>query len=581
MASPEAKQRIFKSAVKADSQLAKQVEAFVEGGEKTYAFPAELSGAERAAVHKIARRNGLKAKSDGLEEDGTRRITLYRPSSEEERKRAVAAAEKHHDDTQKAKAERARKQEATETASGTGDDDPDDAGDSQPSDSERNPEMDTEYDSQEEDAVASMDSCDLHELLGVPKGQDGGTVGGPSRLRSAYHRQLLKWHPDTLRWTPSSGCPRVQAYRKAKRRFRQVCVAYAILMDEDRRRIYCDHGVTGLKKSEAYQEENVFELDPWEACERFFEAEDPDDREYFLLNGNAQLSDEDDDDDADEDEDEEEIARAAVAAAALRKQTNPSQKKESGEGLLGGFPMPPVGLGAASASAVIGATRRETDAARSVVGGDPWLSLTRKMTKQQQQMQEQDEKSGEAEGYDRSGDESDRSSPKDYKAKAYSVVDSPGTKLVTGSSLKGRLEAFKADLHHEDAAASSSDDDDADTDEEGSTEEGSSDEDEDEDGDEKSGRDLKDYQDKAYSILDSPGTAFVRGDGLQTVSLAELKRLREGPSVANVASDEDEEDIDRAMGSEDEEDEEEDYDGTRTTGASDLGESLARTKLTQ
>lgn len=266
MASPEAKQRIFKSAVKADSQLAKQVEAFVEGGEETFAFPAALSGAERAAVHKIARRNGLKAKSDGSEEEGTRRITLYRPSSEEERKRAVAAAEQRHGQTQKAKEEKARKQEAI----GTGDDDADDVGSSQLTDSERNPEMDTEYDSQEEDAVGSMDGCDLHELLGVPKGKDGGTVGGASRLRSAYHRQLLKWHPDTLKWTPSSGCPRVQAYRKAKRRFRQVCVAYAILMDEDRRRIYCDHGVAGLKKSEAYQEENIFELDPWEACERFF-----------------------------------------------------------------------------------------------------------------------------------------------------------------------------------------------------------------------------------------------------------------------------------------------------------------------
>ena len=63
----------------------------------------------------------------------------------------------------------------------------------------------------------------------------------------------------------------------------------------------------------------------------------------------------------------------------------------------------------------------------------------------------------------------------------------------------------------------------------------------------------------------------------------ELRQKAEAINVdhEDVASDEDEEDIDRAMGSEDEEDEEEDYDGTRTTGASDLGESLARTKLTQ
>ena len=219
-------------------------------------------------------------------------------------------------------------------------------------------------------------------------------------------------------------------------------------MDSDRRQIYAAHGVKGLKKSEAYQEENLFELDPWEACERFFEAEDPDDREYFLLNGNAQLSDEESEDD----EDEEAAAAAALAAkeAAATKKVKKGQE-DGGEkkGLLGGFPMPPLGLGAAGASAVMGVVGKERDAARSVVGGDPWLSLNRKLTKQQQLDLE---KTG---GDEEDEEEDERASPKDYKAKAYSVVDSPSTKLVPGSQLSARLAEFKTGLQLQEQGSSS------------------------------------------------------------------------------------------------------------------------------
>ena len=262
----------FRSASRPDSELAKAVAKFCDGDAPEKAFPASLCGAERAALHQLARRAGLRAVSAGSEAEGTRVLTLHRPSSEEERLRAVEAAAREESEKQAKKKQRDEPEEpAAAAASGAGS-------------AERDPEQDTEYDSQEEEAVEELDGRDLHELLSVPVGANA------SRLRAAYHRMLLKCHPAHLRWTPSSGRPRVEAYRETKRRFRQIAIAYRVLQDPERARIYGDHGVKGLKRSEAYQEENVFELDPWESCDDFFEGEDPEDREYFLLNGNQQLS---------------------------------------------------------------------------------------------------------------------------------------------------------------------------------------------------------------------------------------------------------------------------------------------------
>ena len=86
--------------------------AFVEDvGADSFAFSTSLTGAERAAVHKIARRCGLKAKSDGSEDEGTRCITLYRPTSEEERLRAVAVAEQKHAQAEEQRAAKKQRQQ--------------------------------------------------------------------------------------------------------------------------------------------------------------------------------------------------------------------------------------------------------------------------------------------------------------------------------------------------------------------------------------------------------------------------------------------------------------------------------------
>ena len=542
MASSESKQRAFKKAVQTGSALDQQVQAFVEDVDSvSFAFPAELTGAERAAVHKIARRCGLKAKSDGSEDDGTRRITLYRPSSEEERLRAVAVAEQKHAQAEEQRAAKKQKQQEKYP------DEPDEAEASAAAaaatvgeDGERNPELDTQYDSQEEQAVDDMDGSDLHKLMGVPKkADDGGVMGGPSRLRAAYHRQLLKSHPDTLKWTPSSGCPRVQAYRASKRKFRQVCIAYAIMMDEDRRRIYSDHGIEGLKKAEAYQESNIFELDPWEACEKFFGAEDPDDREYFLLNGNEQLSDEDSAEEDEQDEEEEtaeEIAAAAAAAAEALKDPSAKKKRKGDVGAEGKFPRPPTGLGAAAMS----------PAAMSVPH-DPWLSLNKKIA-------QQTEEASSPTLSTKFESPGTKLLPKGGKLAASPTLstkfESPGTKLLPkGGKLAARLaefEAFKKVADGDDDDESESDSDSESDDEE---EEEDAEEDADDDGE-------KDYTSKhGFSTVDSPGTKFV---GLETVSLADLQAMRAGPSVANADSDEEGGDDNEDEDSEEDDDDDED-----------------------
>jgi hypothetical protein len=55
-----------------------------------------------------------------------------------------------------------------------------------------------------------------------------------------------------------------------------------------------------------YQQDSVFELDEWERRDHFFSGADPADREYFLLNGNQQLSDDEEEEEVEKEEEEEE-----------------------------------------------------------------------------------------------------------------------------------------------------------------------------------------------------------------------------------------------------------------------------------
>ena len=66
-------------------------------------------------------------------------------------------------------------------------------------------------------------------------------------------------------------------------RFRQLCLAYSVLHDPARRRIYATCGFDGLKRAEAMQDENVFDLDARRVREHFFAGHDPMVREFLLL----------------------------------------------------------------------------------------------------------------------------------------------------------------------------------------------------------------------------------------------------------------------------------------------------------
>ena len=60
------------------------------------------------------------------------------------------------------------------------------------------------------------------------------------------------------RWTgsayPSEHIEDVTLYALAVRRFRRLCLAFTVLKDAERRRIYMAAGYAGLRSSEAYQE---------------------------------------------------------------------------------------------------------------------------------------------------------------------------------------------------------------------------------------------------------------------------------------------------------------------------------------
>ena len=101
------------------------------------------------------------------------------------------------------------------------------------------------------------------------------------------------------------------------RKFWRANLSFALLKDQERRRIYNDHGWSGLRKSEAYQDWSVFDICPYRQNDDFFAGVDPADREYLMMNGPNALSDQEEDSDEEEDEAEEEVWKTEGKAAQL------------------------------------------------------------------------------------------------------------------------------------------------------------------------------------------------------------------------------------------------------------------------
>ena len=133
-------------------------------------------------------------------------------------------------------------------------------------------------------------------------------AGGDDRVRAEFHKRAWPAYPRDADWYEDEA-----QYETAVVAFRRICLAFTVLKDLERRRIYLAAGFDGLYRSEACQEESVFDADAVLIFEGFFEGTDEADREYLLLNGDDPPSEveweEDEDDSAaevDEDADDDE-----------------------------------------------------------------------------------------------------------------------------------------------------------------------------------------------------------------------------------------------------------------------------------
>ena len=70
----------------------------------------------------------------------------------------------------------------------------------------------------------------LYDILGVPPTADDGA------LKKAYRKLALKYHPDK---NPDAG-----------EKFKEISMAYEILSDPEKRKLYDTHGEQGIKVSQ-------------------------------------------------------------------------------------------------------------------------------------------------------------------------------------------------------------------------------------------------------------------------------------------------------------------------------------------
>jgi len=72
----------------------------------------------------------------------------------------------------------------------------------------------------------------------------------------------------------------------------RICLAFSVLRNAEKRRIYVEHGLAALKQSEAYHEYSVFDQDAYYVREHFYSGDDAEAREFLMMNGTSHSADE-------------------------------------------------------------------------------------------------------------------------------------------------------------------------------------------------------------------------------------------------------------------------------------------------
>ena len=127
-------------------------------------------------------------------------------------------------------------------------------------------------------AEAVADSADLDASGSDAEGDDDDD-GDDDRADSATGDEAS---PATSSAATASAALHEEA-EQAITRFRQACLAYTVLSDPVRRRVYATCRFSGLRASESFQSDSVFERDAREVREAFFRGDDPVVREFLLL----------------------------------------------------------------------------------------------------------------------------------------------------------------------------------------------------------------------------------------------------------------------------------------------------------
>eukprot|EP00927_Polykrikos_kofoidii_P035581 TRINITY_DN30141_c0_g1_i1.p1 TRINITY_DN30141_c0_g1~~TRINITY_DN30141_c0_g1_i1.p1 ORF type:complete len:929 (+),score=245.78 TRINITY_DN30141_c0_g1_i1:72-2858(+) len=170
---------------------------------------------------------------------------------------------------------------------------------------------------EDEEAWCAAETRDYYAALGLSPGIRVSTT----RVRACYHRLSVKWHPRNAwqrrRKRGIANLDEEEQLRVLKReslmRFWTIMEAYLTLKDPERKRIYDECGLSGLRRSESYAAEPLFENDPFQIHDAFFSGDDPEDRDFLLSNGGRQAEWSEDD----TSEDEEEIEAKALAQEVL------------------------------------------------------------------------------------------------------------------------------------------------------------------------------------------------------------------------------------------------------------------------